>query len=143
MMRRFSERRAKPSLLKLINMIQPRLKQDRSENLMSIIYFVPEKIPMTIPWNFDTSGVYSVPVITVDNKYKYEKCVNSCDDDEVYKCVHGCPATITLGTKYETKNGWETLTKYIYNVTSLDCHSCLGHINQFQTLNSMLGSFKL
>merc|ERR1719158_2005274 len=88
---------------------------------------------MTIPWNFDTSGVYSVPVITVDNKYKYEKCVDSCDDDEVYKCIHGCPATITLGTKYEIKNGWETLTKYIYNVTSLDCHSCLGHINQFQT----------
>ena len=49
-------------------MIQPRLKQDKVENLC-IIYFVPEKIPMTIPWNFDTSGVYSVPVITVDNKY--------------------------------------------------------------------------
>ena len=101
---------------------------------------------MAIPWSFDTSGLYAVPTITVDNKYKYVKvkCNNSCEDeDDIYKCVHGCPATFSLGTKCETKDGWEMMTKFIYNVTSLNNHSCLDHLNQLQTINSLIGSFKL
>ena len=47
-------------------------------------------------WNFDTSGLYAVPTITVDNKFKYVKCDNNCeDDDDIYKCIHGCPASFS------------------------------------------------
>ena len=103
---------------------------------------------MSIQWSFDTSGMYSLPVVILDKKYKYilrnRPISESGDDSHHYRCVHGCEAGVSVGTRTEdTKDGWGSLIKYIFNVTPFSAHQCHDRLNQLENLDSLLTSFNL
>ena len=99
-------------------------------------------------WSFDTSGLYSSPVLTIDNKFKYAQCGDyqvavSDDNVKLFKCIHGCSAWARLGTKYEIVDGWENVVKYLVGVTPLEVHDCHDKLSQLHNLDSMMSSFNI
>ena len=102
---------------------------------------------MTLAWRFDTSGLYPVPVVVVENRYRYIRSGDTGPDGDLvthYKCVHGCPAAVSVGTKSEERDdGWDSVVKFLYNVTPLEVHSCQQQLNSLQNLDSLLTSFHL
>ena len=103
---------------------------------------------MSIQWSFDTSGMYSLPVVILDRKYKYilEKgaVIEAGNTSHHYRCLHGCEAEVSVGTRTEdAEDGWGSLVKYIYNVTPFSAHQCQDRLNQLENLDSLLTSFNL
>ena len=101
---------------------------------------------MYIQWSFDTSGMYNLPVVILDKKYKYilKTGIKPGDDSHHYKCLHGCEAGLSVGTRTEdTEDGWGSLTKYIFNVTPFSAHQCQTRLNQLENLDCLLTSFVL
>ena len=96
-----------------------------------------------ISWDYDRSGLYSSPVIVVENKFKY-LLSDTVDNVDQFRCIHGCPAIVKLESKLEVDvNGWETVTKTIADMSPLSNHSCHSQINQLETLDSALSCFNL
>ena len=101
---------------------------------------------MSIQWSFDTSGVYNLPVVILAKKYKYilKTVMEPGDGSHHYRCLHGCEAGLSVGTRTEdTEDDWGYFTKYIFNVTPFSAHQCQKRLNQLENLDSLLGSFIL
>ena len=97
-----------------------------------------------IAWNYDRSGLYSSPVIVIEQKFKYLLSNTAVNNIDQFHCVHGCPAIVKLETTHEEdENGWETVTKSIIELSPLTNHHCQSHINKLETLDHALSCFSL
>ena len=126
-------------------MILPRSRGCK-QTVISLTIF--QTHPMSIQWGFDTSGMYSLPVVILDQKYKYilqkGSVMEAGDASHHYRCLHGCEAELSVGTRSEdTEDGWGSLIKYIFNVTPFSAHQCQDRLNQLENLDSLLTSFNL
>ena len=93
-------------------------------------------------WSYDTSGMFSKPVITLDNRFKYVVCDDS-DSIKVYQCLYGCNCWVSVGSRTDIVDGWEQCTKYLFNITSFDNHSCLGQIDLLKNMDMMMNNCML
>ena len=140
-MNKCSEKLAEQNLLKLMITIQLKLplKSNRHRNNSDF---------RIMHWSFDRSGLYSTPVLTIDNRFKYAQCDDyqaaaSDDNIKLFKCIHGCSAWARLATKWEIVDGWENIVKYLVGVTPLEEHNCHNQLSQLQNLDSMMTCFNL
>jgi len=95
---------------------------------------------MSLSWGFDSSGQFDIPVLVLDNSFRYIFAGrNEGGDVKFFRCMNrisGCEASASIGSTYHEEGGgegWGFITQYLVDFTPLEQHICSVNILDIAT----------